>query len=420
MAKDKTYTISGLKPREASPGYQRIEQDLRRHIQTGDWPVGSFVPSRRDLAAAYGVDLNTLQRAMGALLEDGILVSDGRRGTRVASGASTPSGQERFAAKPITVDTHETDGNAGVSRKQPQTAGSLGIVAQLDPHSVATADYGDFWSGEIVATLMREFQKTGGKATFYNSSGPGATIPEYVAIASLLEEGINALAVILPVEAPAAIAQALTTIVETNIPLIFINDKAIKGPFPHIFYDQHTSGYQAAQHLIRCGYKQFMFIFPFQAAWVDERIEGAIHALEDSGLSANALAIHVEQRPQFDMTTFNEGYEMAAPIAQSGRLDGCGIIAGNDTAAEGIFKAAAAAGRSAGRDFGLIGFDNSPHSRELGITTVCPPFAAMAEHAAGLLSRALQGEELPVQVRMRARVVPRASTFSPPGARHRG
>ncbi|MEO7715849.1 MAG: GntR family transcriptional regulator, partial [Capsulimonas sp.] len=47
--------------------YRRIEENLRMRIASGEWSAGAMIPSRKDLAAAYGVDLGTIQRAVAGL-----------------------------------------------------------------------------------------------------------------------------------------------------------------------------------------------------------------------------------------------------------------------------------------------------------------------------------------------------------------
>lgn len=59
--------------------YLRIADELRHRIAQGEWQVGDRLPSRAQLAAAYGVGANVLQRAQELLITEGLL--EGRAGS---------------------------------------------------------------------------------------------------------------------------------------------------------------------------------------------------------------------------------------------------------------------------------------------------------------------------------------------------
>jgi GntR family transcriptional regulator len=65
--------------------YQQIEEQLRGLIQRGDLAPGTTLPTVRQLANDLNVAPNTVARAYTDLQDEGWLVSEGRRGTRVAA-----------------------------------------------------------------------------------------------------------------------------------------------------------------------------------------------------------------------------------------------------------------------------------------------------------------------------------------------
>ena len=69
---------------EVAP-YQQIVEQLRGLIQCGDLQPGTLLPTVRQLAVDLNVAPNTVARAYADLQDDGWLVSEGRRGTHVAS-----------------------------------------------------------------------------------------------------------------------------------------------------------------------------------------------------------------------------------------------------------------------------------------------------------------------------------------------
>ncbi len=63
---------------------QVIEQ-LRTQIATGEWPVGSRIPTEPDLVAALGVGRNTVREAVRALVHAGVLECRQGSGTYVTA-----------------------------------------------------------------------------------------------------------------------------------------------------------------------------------------------------------------------------------------------------------------------------------------------------------------------------------------------
>ncbi|HEY0380975.1 MAG TPA: GntR family transcriptional regulator [Candidatus Elarobacter sp.] len=70
-----------------TPPYQQIVEQVRALIERGDLDAGALLPTVRQLAGDLAVAPNTVARAYAELQADGWIVSDGRRGTHVASRA---------------------------------------------------------------------------------------------------------------------------------------------------------------------------------------------------------------------------------------------------------------------------------------------------------------------------------------------
>jgi GntR family transcriptional regulator len=69
--------------------FQQIMDQFRNLIERGDLRAGDLLPTVRQLAGDLGVAPNTVARAYAELQEEGLLVSNGRRGTSVADGVRT-------------------------------------------------------------------------------------------------------------------------------------------------------------------------------------------------------------------------------------------------------------------------------------------------------------------------------------------
>lgn len=68
-----------------SPPYRQIVEQIRGAIERGDLQPDAALSPVRQLAGDLGVAPNTVARAYAELQEEGWLVGDGRRGTRVAA-----------------------------------------------------------------------------------------------------------------------------------------------------------------------------------------------------------------------------------------------------------------------------------------------------------------------------------------------
>ncbi|HTX58572.1 MAG TPA: GntR family transcriptional regulator [Verrucomicrobiae bacterium] len=84
--------------------FQQIMDQFRSLIERGELRAGDALPTVRRLAGDLGVAPNTVARAYAELQEEGLVTSDGRRGTRVASGVR--AGDEPTRARKL----HQTIG----------------------------------------------------------------------------------------------------------------------------------------------------------------------------------------------------------------------------------------------------------------------------------------------------------------------
>jgi len=85
--------LIAVDPKIETPPFQQIFEQIRAAIERGTLPSDAALPTVRQLAGDLGVAPNTVARAYADLQDAGWLVSEGRRGTRVAS--KTPAGDRR-------------------------------------------------------------------------------------------------------------------------------------------------------------------------------------------------------------------------------------------------------------------------------------------------------------------------------------
>lgn len=66
-------------------GYRELAAALRRAIQAGAYPAGSTLPKQDELAKEYGVNINTVRKAVSVLEAEGLVTPVRRKGTVVRS-----------------------------------------------------------------------------------------------------------------------------------------------------------------------------------------------------------------------------------------------------------------------------------------------------------------------------------------------
>ncbi len=82
-----------------TPAYQQIVQQLRALVERRELLPGTVLPTVRQLAGDLGVAPNTVARAYAELQEEGWIVGDGRRGTRVAE--DVPASDKRVRGRAL-------------------------------------------------------------------------------------------------------------------------------------------------------------------------------------------------------------------------------------------------------------------------------------------------------------------------------
>ena len=73
------------------PIYAQLVERLKARILAGTYPPGGHLDSVRDLAAAAGVNPNTMQRALAQLEADGLVVTNRTAGRTVTEDGVTLS-----------------------------------------------------------------------------------------------------------------------------------------------------------------------------------------------------------------------------------------------------------------------------------------------------------------------------------------
>jgi DNA-binding LacI/PurR family transcriptional regulator/DNA-binding transcriptional regulator YhcF (GntR family) len=395
------------------PAYTQIEARLRTRIESGDWQLGAMLPSRRDLAREYGVSSLTIDRAVTRLVASGHLRADDRRGTFVTDPAAKP-------AQSLVASAEENGGQRLTAAVRSQvlqpsvTPATVGIVASLHVSRSDHVELNSFWVRLILQSLEHALSDEGRPTRFLNrvqspSGGPLLSLRE--ALTSLAAEGVSAIAVIALDVDTEQVDDSLSALDGTDIPIVCVTLGELSQPVCHLFYENRSAGYQAADHLVHRGSKEVLFLAPFMASWVKERLEGVQAAVDHRGLPPESVTVFPRRVGTWVQEEDPEqlGY-LAACAALDEGLVRSGVVAVNDGVAFGFLRAAAERGRMAGSDFSLVSFDDHPNARSAGLTTLRPPMEMLGRETARLLQKAIRGETTALQVRLRSHLIPRLST----------
>lgn len=400
--------------------YKKIETDILRKVRRGVWPIGTQIPSRQQLARDYRVDVSTIQKAISALLTDGIVASDGTRGTYVSRLPAELDGGVNYSESndaairdsPVANLAWETPRASGPHPDIPTAKKVVGIVGRfapdiselLVPYTLAQAVENALTPNRNVALHFFD--------TFCDRQH---SIPIREGAEKLLREQIDALCVIHPqaddVDAIMASAHRSRT------PVLFIPQCRLSGPELQVHIDHCYDGYQAAKFYLDMGHRALLFIRFGTFPWTMRRLDGVRAAVQYAGLPPTALAVYPKDmagpQPMLldDFRAQLRGW-VRQQISQ-GEFRGA-IIAANDEVALEVLDVAQGEGMAPNQGYSLIGFDDIPAARRKGLTTLRPPLYDMGHEAARLLTALLQDDEVrgrSISSSMISQVVARSTTL---------
>ena len=379
--------------------YARIAADITEQIRSGELKPGTLLPGRRELSKQYGVALGTTQQAVGMLVAAGLLVADNRRGTYVSGGR---------AMRPAPAA-----GGAVCSPRRPLASSTVGIFAVVRvPEPAGESDNGSKLSIRGLEHVLSERKIATTFSNLWASEDSLAALELKVRVA--LDSGVDALAFVFPGNNPEIIALAARLAEKSQVPAVVVARDLIDRAIPHIFYDQDASGYQAATHLLDRGFEKLVFLAPYTADWVEERIARARKACANAGLGEDAVTVIWPERDlnAWSVKVNRRQYcDDCVRFALDGReLEGAGVIAADDFVAVALVEECHHRGIVAGEHFSLVSFDDIQEARKLGISSLRPPFEAMGAEGARLLIRLMQGEMVNAQVRLNSQLIIRNSS----------
>lgn len=167
-------------------------------------------------------------------------------------------------------------------------------------------------------------------------------------------------------------------------PLVLIDRTVPNISAPSVLVDHETGGYLATRHLLELGHRKIGCIAgPMSLYSSKQRFYGYIRALQEFGVAFDPALV---QESEFHILS-DYGILQALLERQA-----TAIFAYNDLIAYGVYQQALQHGLMIPRDFSLVGFDDQPFSKLMGVplTTVSQPVDEMCETAASLLLKMME------------------------------
>ncbi|HLW03209.1 MAG TPA: GntR family transcriptional regulator [Ktedonobacterales bacterium] len=237
------YTVSQRKEQQPSlPLHRQIAQAIQQDIAQRELGPHSKLPSELELTRRYGVSHNTMNKAIGLLVHQGVLYRRRPQGTFVAAADSDElplSGDNREQLSPLQIGF---------------------IVPYL----------ADSFLDNIVLGVATEARTAGARLNFAYSENDWAM--ERYHISQFVQQGVAGI-VIFPGDHPVELQdgrlvstngkerrEMLFQLQEQHIPFVLIDRYVPEVECNYVLSDDIAAGYAATQHLISLGHQRIGLI----------------------------------------------------------------------------------------------------------------------------------------------------------------
>jgi LacI family transcriptional regulator len=352
------------------PPYQLAKEQVRKLVIDGSY--ADRLPPERDLATTFGISYMTLRRAIGELVDEGLLRREVGRGTFVCS-----------------------PGHLG------RRTNTIGLI--LPPHvrdGVENQFYAGVFAGalKVCAASAQRLVVAAGAQELVGLDGVG--LPAGRRVDGLVGAAIDQSSM------PAVVMAA------RFVPVVLLD--SFSGPdIPCVLADNIQASRAAIASLVAMGHRRIGYVAGTLAGVGLERLEGYHLALKDAGI------------PYDDRLVMSGDFEFASGQAAGERLLGLrplptAIACANDAMALGVLRAAQLQAVEIPARLSLIGFDDIPVASQVtpALSTVAVPRFALGATAVRLLLERITDPTtaLPARTMLPAHVVLRASTMAPRAA----
>ncbi len=295
----------------------------------------------------------------------------------------------------------------------------LRVTVIAGSHPAHSLTHPDTSSATIVNSIERACGRFGGSVSYCKRHLAGDDWEPFADTVKRIDwsqtDAVVVVGISKNVESPSDFVSVANTV---SVPLVCLAAGELPAGIPHVFYDNRYGGYQAATHLIDKGQNRLTYFSPYRASWSKDRLVGAQQAVAQRGLPETALQVSpfpndVRSVDEIGFLSFEMarefGYEHASRLLAHGDAP-LGVVAVSDSVAFGYIDAANEIGLTAGKDYSIVGFDNTEEARDFGLSSLQRPWEAMAEESVRLVFAIARGQYAATQVRIQPHLVPRSTT----------
>jgi GntR family transcriptional regulator, arabinose operon transcriptional repressor len=296
------------------PGYRRVKQMLVQQITEGRMRPGDRITSERALAESLGISRLTVARAIGELVNDGLLIRRRGSGTYVADWR----------------------------RKTQETrTGQIGLVL---PHTT------DIPSSELIRGVTAALRDSGMHTIFADSGNDCAE--EASLLSTLRRDKVDGL-IIMPVDHVVNIP-IYHEMAYAGMPFVFVDRYLPTVDCDYVVTDNHWGAYQATKWLIERGHRRIAHftVFNSRSSVVCQRQQGYFDALSQYGIPHDSDLICPPSVYEHRVLS----YKHALAYIRSLEDPATAVFAMNDSVVWATLQGAADIGLKLPEDMELAGF----------------------------------------------------------------
>ena len=245
--------------------YKKIYHDLLSSIRSGEYPVGTRLPSELQLADSYGVSRITSKKALEMLANRGLVFRRPGKGTFVTAGNAQ-----------AVSDEDDADEAAPSPDRQPL----IGVIFDGIDSSFGL---------QLLNGVEYECSRRNMLMMFRQSYG--SIEIEKKALTDMLKAGVSGV-ILLCAQAPAYDPEVLKLYLE-GFPMILV-DREMKGvPIPVVCTDNYTASAELTGRLIGMGHRHIGYISHshVDTSTIARRFDGFCEALRQAGVSMDNVAM---------------------------------------------------------------------------------------------------------------------------------
>lgn len=321
------------------PLYKQIYDDINRRIASGEYALGSMLPSEHKLCAIYGVERATVRKALAMMVDDGKITKVQGLGTSVLHpDESLERGKQQNLLFLLQRGLDNSD-----RINEPFNAKLMNIMDNECAKRGYTLLYKPLSENDTVDDLVRSCNPCG---VFYTSSLP---IDMY---RSLIHKGIPAV------------------LVNHNHPI-----------YPSVCLDNRGGAKMVVEYLYELGHRKIGFVTGLPRAQIStSRLNGF-----KEGLASNGLALNEDWIIEGDYSM--ESGKAAIRKFVANKNMPTALFTANDSMAIGVIMEAMSLGISVPDDISVVGFDNIDQSALMNppLTTVAVDYSTMSRAASMLM-----------------------------------